>query len=255
MLGAIERLTRQKISPMALPSSKEVNAKRIERFKEKITSALSAGPDIFHKLVSDYQREHEVDPLSMAAALARLVQGSSPLLLPEAVEKAVRFEKSAPVRSERKLTREKEVKPRPTRAMATLPPDEAMDRYRIEIGHNHGVKPGNIVGAIANEADLSSANIGRISIFDDYSTVDLPYGMPNDIFRILQKVRINDRALRLSRLDESEPSALAKSRPAPKTIRVTPERTVSVRRRVLPGNNRRIRHPGIVPETEITFVA
>jgi ATP-dependent RNA helicase DeaD len=89
-----------------------------------------------------------------------------------------------------------------------------MDRYRIEIGHNHGVKPGNIVGAIANEADLSSANIGRISIFDDYSTVDLPFGMPNDIFRLLQKVRINDRSLRISKLDEAGQSGGRKDRQA-----------------------------------------
>jgi len=234
MLGAIERLTRQKITPMALPSTKQVNAKRIERFKEKITTALSAGPDIFLKLVSDYQMEHEVDPLSMAAALARLAQGSAPLLLPETVDKTVRFEKSVPVRPERKFTRDREVKGKPARTVATLPTDEAMDRYRIEIGHNHGVKRGNIVGAIANEADLSSANIGRISIFDDYSTVDLPYGMPTEIFKILQKVRINDRTLRLSRLEDSGHTEPGKDRPEAKIARPV-ERTERVRRRVQPG--------------------
>ncbi|MDP3480528.1 MAG: DEAD/DEAH box helicase [Desulfoprunum sp.] len=237
MLGAIERLTRQKITPMALPSTKEVNAKRIERFKEKITSALSsAGPDIFQKLVSDYQREHEVDPLNMAAALARLLQGNSPLLLPETIDKKTRFEKTDSVRPDRKNSREKEVKSRPARTIATLPTDEAMDRYRIEIGLNHGVKPGNIVGAIANEADISSANIGRISIFDDYSTVDLPNGMPTDIFKILQKVRINDRTMRISRLEESAGrTTTSRDRQAPKTTRLTEERPARVRRIVQSG--------------------
>ncbi len=235
MLGAIEKLTRQKITPMALPSTKEVNAKRIERFKEKITSALNAAPDIFQKLVSDYQQEHEVDALSMAAALARLVQGSAPLLLPETVEKMARFEKTDTRRTDRKTGYEKEVKRRPARMAVTLPTDEAMDRYRIEIGLNHGVKPGNIVGAIANEADISSANIGRISIFDDYSTVDLPNGMPSDIFRILQKVRINDRTMRISRLEESGRTAAGRDdRQAPKSTRTTVERT-GVRRKVQPG--------------------
>ena len=217
MLTAIEKLTRQKISPMVLPSTRAVNAKRIERFKEKITSALNADnttPDIFQKLVSDYQQEHQVDPLSMAAALARLLQGSTPLLLPETMEKKGRVERTEAIRPERRNSQEKEPKGRSARSTVSLPTDEAMDRYRIEIGHNHGVKPGNIVGAIANEADLSSANIGRISIFDDYSTVDLPFGMPNDIFRLLQKVRINDRSLRISKLEEAGQSGGRKDRQA-----------------------------------------
>jgi ATP-dependent RNA helicase DeaD len=219
MLTAIEKLTRQKITPMVLPSTKAVNAKRIERFKERITSAINADstvPDIFQKLVSDYQQEHQVEPLSMAAALARLLQGSTPLLLPETIEKKGRAERTEAIRPERRGVQDREPKGRSARSAITLPGDEAMDRYRIEIGHNHGVKPGNIVGAIANEADLSSANIGRISIFDDYSTVDLPFGMPNDIFRLLQKVRINDRSLRISKLDEAGQSGGRKDRQAGK---------------------------------------
>jgi len=93
---------------------------------------------------------------------------------------------------------------RPMKRRAPSEPEQGMDRYRIEVGLTHGVKPGNIVGAIANEADLSSEHIGRISIFDDHSTIDLPFGMPDDILRLLKKVRINERMLKISRLD-SEP--------------------------------------------------
>ena len=76
-----------------------------------------------------------------------------------------------------------------------------MERYRIEVGHSHGVKPANIVGAIINEAGLSSEHIGQIKIHDDYSTVDLPEGMPKDIFNMLKKVWVSGRQLEISRLD------------------------------------------------------
>ncbi len=74
-----------------------------------------------------------------------------------------------------------------------------MDRYRIEVGSAHGVKPANIVGAIANEIDLGSEHIGRITIFDQHSTVDLPYGMPKPILRVLQKVHVLDRMMKIRR--------------------------------------------------------
>lgn len=84
-----------------------------------------------------------------------------------------------------------------------LPPDEGMERFRIQLGSNEGVKPGNIVGAIANEADISSKYIGRISIFDSYSTVDLPFGMPEDILRVLKRARIGNKAMKLQKIGES----------------------------------------------------
>ena len=81
-----------------------------------------------------------------------------------------------------------------------------MDRYRLEVGDNDGVRPANIVGAIANEADLDSRFIGHINIFADYSTVDLPFGMPKQILNTLHKVRIANKRIRLHK----EPSDLAK---------------------------------------------
>ena len=95
-----------------------------------------------------------------------------------------------------------------------LPPEEGMERFRIELGNNEGVKPGNIVGAIANEADISSKYIGRISIFDNYSTVDLPFGMPDDILRVLQRARIGSKAMKLQKIgeDTSSPEAAQSSK-------------------------------------------
>ena len=83
-----------------------------------------------------------------------------------------------------------------------------MERFRIEVGNTHGVKPGNIVGAIANEAEIDSEHIGRIEIFDDYSTVDLPEGMPKELMRHLKKVWISGQRLQISRLKSSGKSSL-----------------------------------------------
>ncbi len=75
-----------------------------------------------------------------------------------------------------------------------------MQTYRIEVGSAHDVKPGNIVGAIANEADMDSSSIGRIQIFDHYSTVDLPESMPETTFKVLQRVSVAGQRLNLSRV-------------------------------------------------------
>jgi ATP-dependent RNA helicase DeaD len=76
-----------------------------------------------------------------------------------------------------------------------------METFRIEVGHMHQVKPGNIVGAIANEAGIDSAQIGRIEIFEDFSTVDLPQGMPQEVFFALQKVWVSGRQLKIAKAE------------------------------------------------------
>jgi ATP-dependent RNA helicase DeaD len=76
-----------------------------------------------------------------------------------------------------------------------------MERFRLEVGNVHGVKPGNIVGAIANEAEIDSEYIGRIEIFDDYSTIDLPEGMPKELLKHLKTVWVSGQRLQISRLE------------------------------------------------------
>jgi len=80
-----------------------------------------------------------------------------------------------------------------------------METYRLEVGATHGIKPGNIVGAIANEAGIEGVHIGRVDIREDHSYVDLPEGMPKNIFKGLQKVRVAGRELRISRVTEKPP--------------------------------------------------
>src|SRR5690606_16750040 len=110
-------------------------------------------------------------------------------------------------------------------------PEPGMETYRIEVGHMHGVKPGNIVGAIANEADLESRFIGRIDIHEDHSILDLPEGMPPDTMRHLQNVRVAGQALRLHQLGSAPPAgprprAPRPPRAAPKTHRKGPPKNV-----------------------------
>jgi ATP-dependent RNA helicase DeaD len=92
--------------------------------------------------------------------------------------------------------------------------DEDVETYRIEVGHDHGVKPGNIVGAIANEVGLEGRRIGRVVIEDDHSFVDLPAGMPKDVFLQLQKVRVAGQPLQLSRALKTHVEKLRRDRPA-----------------------------------------
>jgi len=101
-----------------------------------------------------------------------------------------------------------EKEPRAERSLK--PPEEGMERFRLEVGQTHGVKPGDIVGALANEVMLDSTHIGRIEIYDDYSMIDLPQGMPRDLFRVLKKVQVVGQPLRISRLDDGEKPASKK---------------------------------------------
>ena len=192
MLAAIERATRQKITRLELPTTETVNNKRIADFKQKITDTLAAGEMTFmQNLVEQYRDEHDVPALDIAAALAKLSIGEKDLLLSPDKEKATRHSSDDRPRGENKR-----------RDRSSAPElDSDKQRYWIDVGHEHGVKPGNIVGAIANEAGLAGDHIGHISIEKNYSLIDLPAGMPRDIFMDLKKVRVCGRPMNI-RLDE-----------------------------------------------------
>ena len=100
-----------------------------------------------------------------------------------------------------------------------------MDRFRIEVGHLHKVKPGNIVGAIANEADIDSKYIGRIEIFDDYSLVDLPEDMPRELLKKLKDVLVAGQRLNMSQLGGNKKNARKKP-DASKSPRTRPKNRV-----------------------------
>jgi len=197
MLSAIERATRQKIERMELPSTELINDKRIASFKQKITDTL-ANEDLslFTQLIEQYQQEHNVPAEEIAAALASLAQGKTPLLLQNKPGKNRTQDDWD--KDERPRRNKKPRKDRERSARKDAPPESGMNRYRIEVGHNHKVLPGNIVGAIANEAGMDSQHIGRINIHESYSLVDLPEGMPKETFMLLKKVWVAGQQLNIS---------------------------------------------------------
>jgi ATP-dependent RNA helicase DeaD len=229
-----------------------VNNRRIEKFKQRISDTLAEEDlGLFKGLIEQYQQENQVDTLDIAAALAKQVQGSAPFLLSsKAVAKAAFAADRDDATSARNQRRDKprnaadgdgstsarnqrrdkprhaaageRKSPRPQTEPESREMEAGMDRFRVEVGHLHKVKPANIVGAIANEADIDSKYIGRISIFDDYSLVDLPEDMPKELLTELKNVRVVGQRLNISQLsgkkkqDKNRPAAAKPRRDKPK---------------------------------------
>jgi ATP-dependent RNA helicase DeaD len=219
----IERATRQTIEQMELPSVQDVNDQRVARFNDRISAALAANEgEAFRALIERFESEHNVPAVEIAAALASLVQGKKPLLMDAASDqrepRAEPEERREPGKRREPAhhDRERGDSPRPDRPArmdAKALADAEMETYRIEVGRAHGVQPGNIMGAIANEAGLDGKFIGRIVLRDDHSFVDLPSGMPKEIFRQLQKVRVAGQQLQISRALKTQTERLRSERP------------------------------------------
>lgn len=213
MLSTIERVTRHKIAEMQMPTIDEVNAKRRERFKGQILESLGGKDvEIFKGIVSEVLKENEaLDPVEVAAAVAHMAQGGKSLFLTEQPrkprgerndreERGGRGERGRDARGGRERGRGRDMadKPLDKKPMPLKDnPDVEMKRYRLAVGYKDGVKPGNIVGAIANEANIESKFIGHIEIFDGFATVDLPSGMPSEVVNHLKKTRICGRPLNI----------------------------------------------------------
>jgi len=206
LLKAIERATRQPVAPLQLPTVKAVNEVRIARFKEQIAATLAEGGlEMFRSLVEEYEREQNVPAVDIAAALAKLARGDQPLLLekpdrearPERADFVPRVQDTWEERAPRAPREAREPAFRKERVVREAEP--GMATFRIEVGHQHGVKPGNIVGAIANEADMPAKYMGRIEIYDDYSTIDLPDDMTPELIDHLRTVWVAGQQLNMTR--------------------------------------------------------
>jgi len=201
LLHNIERVTKHPLEKMEPISAELINQKRIERFKQRITETLNTQDlGFYQELIETYQKENEgTSELQVAAALAKLNQGKRPLLLKEDAD----FDWSGR-KSGDKYGREKG--PRNDKGAKRKSPrqehnDENMNRFKIQVGHAHRVKPGNIVGAVANETGLDSKYIGRIQIYDQYSTIDLPKDLPQEIIYSLKKVWVAGQQLKISQFE------------------------------------------------------
>lgn len=220
LLRTIERSVRERIEIMDLPSTDLINQRRIARFTQRITDSLAdENLDFFVRLVDEYQKENDVPMLNVAAALAHMVQGDSPLLLDSKLQRQPSRNqrdddtprgRDSRDRNDRRDSRDRDgrrdsgdSRPSRPRRERTGAPESGMERYRIEVGHNHDVQPSNIVGAIANEAGLDSEHIGRIDIYDSHSELDLPEGMPRAVLKLLKKVWVCGQQLKISRLSKA----------------------------------------------------
>ncbi|WP_313174702.1 DEAD/DEAH box helicase [Massilia sp.] len=229
LLKAIERATRQPVSPLTLPTVKAVNDVRIAKFKDQITATLEAGGlEQFRSLIEEYEREQNVPAVDIAAALAKLGRGDVPLLLDKPdrdakpstwedrpartdfVERLPRAPRDAAGWEERPARAPREARePGFRKERVMREPEPGMATYRIEVGHANGVKPGNIVGAIANEGGIESKYIGRIEIYDDFTTLDLPDDLPKDLVDHLKTVWVAGQQLNITRDGEEPPAKKA----------------------------------------------
>ena len=194
MLKTIERITRQPIDPMLLPTAKIINEQRVNNFKQRITDTLDNQElAIFEELILDYQKEHEIDAFKISSALALMAQGTEPLLLNEKEINQASFDE----KNKNKISvsvHAESLKDNPAIKMR---------RYRVAVGRKDNIKPGNVLGAIANEAEISSEFIGAIQIFQNFTTVDLPDEMPKETLQILKNTRVFDKKLNIEELNDS----------------------------------------------------
>ena len=208
MLKTIERATRQRITPLPLPTRAAIADRRVALFREQVEEVIRAQElDFFMEIVSQIEADGDAELPEIAAALAFLAQRERPLRLPEGkgpdmAELSQNREPRPPRENrERILERRREFA------------DGRFARYRIEVGRNHNITPRDIVGAIANEAGIESRHIGQINLYEDYSTIELPATLPGDLMQVLGRLRVRQFQLRLRPLTPEEDAHARTTRP------------------------------------------
>ncbi len=199
-LNNLERTVGQTIEKIEIPRNETINQHRIDKIKERIYEASSMKRDtkeeieLLEKLVDEITNDLKISPKEIALGALNLALGKSPLLMQDDeawLNQQFNTRQSHDRRTDRNRSRRRN-------NFDSSSPEKDKARYRLEVGYRDRVKPGNIVGAIANETGLQGNNIGRIQIFDSYSLVDLPKGMPTNIFKNLKKVKIMNKELNIN---------------------------------------------------------
>ena len=236
MLKVIEKATRQPIEAMEMPTSEQISKKRVEAFKAKVKSVISYGElDQFKELVRALVSEgcnmengvvledgtvNEMSAEDIAAAVIKMYQKKQPLFpnLPPLEAPKERREKSRSGRDflgnseDFGLNSEEQKRMRKERKEGLNGVEEGYLRYYLGVGRIDHVSPRDIVGAIAGEANINSSNIGRIKLFDKFSTVELPNTLPQDVLDILSEMTIRGNDARFRVMTDEPPEG-----PAPGT--------------------------------------
>ena len=201
LLRNVEHLIKKNIEEVELPNHEVLQACRRKKFKDKITAQLEHHDlDLYRELLEDMFTADQSQE-DIAAAMMMLLQGKQKLILPPdpVVDKKARRDRNErgdrrenPRSAERRGERKGYGNPQP------------MDLYRIEVGRGDGVEVRHIVGAIANEGDINSRYIGHIKLYDDYSTIELPQGMPKELLQQFAKTRVLNKQMRMSFIGEAK---------------------------------------------------
>jgi ATP-dependent RNA helicase DeaD len=196
LLKHIEKATRQPLAQMELPSVDDVNATRLARFDDKITAALES-PQIgfFRDVIGHYVKNNDVPEADVAAALAIVLQGDTPLVLEEMPQRPQRDFDDRGRGARDGGSRDGGRPDRGPRQRS----DKPMASYKIAVGKRHRVEPRQIVGALANEGGLGRNDFGRITIRPDYSLVELPAKLPGPVWEKLKETRISGKLIELQR--------------------------------------------------------
>ena len=200
-LGNLERAVGQNIDLMEIPTNDQINKSRLNKLKENIIRSANIGreheneTELLKELIQTLQTEENLNAEDIAFATINLLVGFTPLLAQGKED----WLKNIPVKSRVRDRRDERTGSRRRNDRDQSIPENNMERFRVEVGHKDRVKPGNLVGAIANETGLNGKMIGRIQIFDNFSFIDLPKGMPPNVLKELKKVKVMNKELRINR--------------------------------------------------------
>jgi ATP-dependent RNA helicase DeaD len=200
LLRNIERTMKLTIPEVELPNAELLGQRRLAKFAGRVNQQLEASDlDQYRELLSKLQPEDELDMETLAAALLKMAQGERPLILPPDPVVERRPKREFRERDDRRGGERSE---RPRRERRDV---GDMELYRIEVGRDDGVEVRHIVGAIANEGDISSRYIGNIKLFASHSTIELPKGMPGDVLSHFTRTRILNKPMNMQLLGDAQP--------------------------------------------------
>lgn len=238
ILRNIEHATKSPIAELPTPSIAQINERRIAAFKQRITDGTQENISFFSQLVTEYIQETGTPAETVAAALAKLLQGNKPLVLKKEIapsnakrggrefggrdkprsndsrfgDRAGRSDsrdsRSSRFGGERRAEGSRFGGERRAegsrfggeRSDSRRGGEAGMDQYRVELGRMDGIMPKNLVGAIANTAGIEGRSIGRIKIEDKFSVVDLPKGMPKDMLATLARLKVGGKQMNIKKI-------------------------------------------------------
>ncbi len=209
LLRNIENIMKLSIPEVELPNAELLSERRLTKFSVKVNQQLeSKDLDMYRALLVKLQPAEAPDIETLAAALLKMAQGERPLILaPEPVRRPRRECNERDDRGSdrnRSRNRSRDSSERPVRRERSESGE--MELYRIEVGRDDGVEVRHIVGAIANEGDISSRYIGNIKLFASHSTIELPKGMPGDLLSHFTRTRILNKPLNMQLLGDVRPA-------------------------------------------------